>query len=298
MKISFRKSSKNCDIINIMKELVESEISEPVREDNFYCRMIYQICREEGIKLDLLCYNFVKRLEKDGKVRFVMGYKFDLNPHGEGMVLDDKYATYSALKCVGVPAVEHLIVYPSTNQNHYARGRNTVEYVVNYFHQNHNHIVLKPNCGAVGRGVTQITDERQIVPTLVDLFSGNETVSMSPFYEILHEYRVVLLDGEVQLDYMKVLTDKSTWKFNLKQGSTVAEIPEDKREEVITLAKEAAVKIGLRFGSVDVVEISDGELMVLEINSGVMIRQFTKLHPEREQEVYEIYRRAIRKMFE
>lgn len=279
------------------RAMKEVDTPEETSLATFYNRMIYQICREEGIEMKLLCHNFVKRLEKGGEVRFVMGYKFDLNPHGEGCVLDDKYATYSALECERIPAVEHLIIYPATNCHNYALGRNSVEYVMDYFRRHNGRIVLKPNCGTVGRQVSRVTEEEQIAPTLMNIFCNNETACMSPFYVIKHEYRVILLDGEVELAYMKTLANPEDWKFNLQQGAKSEGIPNEKYGKVVKLAKRAAKSIGLRFGSVDIVE-AEGDLRVLEINSGVMIRKFAAQHPEQVEKVTEIYRKAIRRMFE
>ncbi len=58
-------------------------------------------------------------------------------------------------------------------------------------------------------------------------------------------------------------------------------------------ALEAAKAIGLRFGSIDVVQV-DGALKILEINSGVMMEALSRQHPDL---VYAAYSAALDKVF-
>ena len=64
------------------------------------------------------------------------------------------------------------------------------------------------------------------------------------------------------------------------------------------MAKEAFKKLNLRFASIDVIELESGELLILEINSGMMIKRFARYMPNGEQICKEIYSKAIDKMFE
>ena len=144
-------------------------------------------------------------LEKDKKTRFIAGYKFDLNSHGMGLIADDKYALYEVLKSKNLPVIEHNIVYNKTNNLDYAIGCNTYEYVKEYFQQNNNNIVIKPNDGTCGKNVFKVTDVNEIDSILDKIFLKNYSISMCPFYKIKHEYRAIMLDGENVLLYAKYL---------------------------------------------------------------------------------------------
>ena len=50
-----------------------------------------------------------------------------------------------------------------------------------------------------------VTGIDQIDVVLDKLFINNYSISICPFYEIEHEYRVIMLDGEKQLIYKKYL---------------------------------------------------------------------------------------------
>lgn len=263
-----------------------------------YDAMLYQLCEEVGIKLEFLCTNWVRRLEKGGQVKFIVGRQTGLNSYTAGEIASDKVATYDVLNNQGIPAVEHVILYEFTNRAPYTMGRNSSKYVQDYFVKHDQHIVVKPINGKCGEGVIQISEERQIIPTLLELFCKNMTICMSPFYQIEYEYRMILLDGDVRVSYMKVLSDKSQWKFNLCQGARTEEIPSKKVGALTVLAKQAAKALGLRFCSVDMIETDAGETMVLEVNSSVMTDAYVQQHPEKYPEVRAMYRDMLRKMFE
>ncbi len=263
-----------------------------------YAAMLYKICQVEGIELKFLCNNWVKRLEKSGQVKFINGYKFGLNSYSAGQVADDKYATYEVLELAKIPVVEHLIIYTPHNQATYALGRNSLEYVLNYLAQHANHIVLKPNCGTGGASTFAVRTIEGVKCALTEIFQNNPTACMSPFHQVKHEYRAIMLDGEARLTYRKTLASEKEWRFNLAHGALAEEVPAELREEIIELAKRTMAATGLRFGSVDIVETIDEKLLVLEVNSGVMTSGYLRQHPEQSGLVAEIYRDAIRRMFE
>ena len=263
-----------------------------------YKRMLYQACQDEGVKLRFLSRNWVKHLEKNGQVHFITGYKFDLNPHALGEIIDDKYALFSVLKDAEVPIIEHAIVYrPDTNRS-FAQGCNTIDYVRNYWLAHGGDIVIKPNNGTGGRRIVRVRAEEELALALMKALGQSYSGSMCPFYKIRHEYRAVTLDNEVRLSYMKTLPDEISWKFNLQQGSKSEDIPAEKLPKVTTLAKQTSEAIGLRFGSVDIIETEAGDFMVMEVNSGVMVSKFLKQHPDRYPEIRAMFRDAIRKMFQ
>jgi len=261
-----------------------------------YDQMLYQICEEEGIKLRFLSRNWMKRLEKDGQVRFIMGYKFGLNPQAAGLVADDKFATFEALSYAGIPVIQHEILYEFDNQSNFALGCNSLEYVLGLWRKWGGQMVIKANKGTCGRQVFKITQPDQLIEVLPKVFKQSYSASLCPFYNIKHEYRIVLLDGEEKLSYMKSKSSED-W-FNLVIGAKADPIPAAKHQQILNLAQRAAREIGLRFGSVDTIETVDGELMVLEINSGVMAQHYVEQHPDDYPKVKEMYRAAIRKMFE
>ena len=306
--------------------------------NSYFKQIIQEICDEKKIYYKFLSKDWVIMLEKNGKTRFISGYKFDLNSQGTGIIADDKYATYEVLKEKNIPIIEYKIVYNKTNNQDYAMGCNSYEYVKEYFLQNNNSIVIKPNDGTCGKSVFHITKMNEIDNTLDKIFAKNYSISMCPFYTIEHEYRTIILDGEPQVIYAKYLPrvtgdgkktirelliefnpnyfvnkledskydrilDKDeifqyNWKFNLSQGS-IAKIVTNTElsERIISIAKKVYEEINLKFGSVDIIQTTDNNLFVLEVNSGVMMDNYIKLMPDGYMMAKSIYKKAIERVF-
>jgi glutathione synthase/RimK-type ligase-like ATP-grasp enzyme len=85
------------------------------------------------------------------------------------------------------------------------------------------------------------------------------------------------------------------WRHNLDSGARPILLEQGKvREACIEIAVQAAKAIGIRFGSIDVVQVN-GSWQILEINSGVMMEALGKLHPDL---VYAAYSAALDKVFQ
>ena len=300
--------------------------------------IIEDICNEEGINYKLLSKDWVLMLEKNNMTRFISGYKFDSNSHALGTILDDKYALYEILKEKNIPIIEHKIIYSPTNKLSYATGCNTYEYVQQYFKANNNNIVIKPTDGTCGNNVYHIQNINELTSTLDSLFVKHHSLCMCPYYEIENEYRVILLNGEIQLCYEKnlpkVIGDgKSSirnllivfnpsyfsnklsdtkydrilpkdeiytynWKFNLSQGSISKPIIDENLKEKLTKIVNAIYNfIDVNFVSIDIIKTNDNNLQVLEINSGVMLENYLKQHPNDRNIIKEIYKKAIGNLF-
>jgi glutathione synthase/RimK-type ligase-like ATP-grasp enzyme len=77
------------------------------------------------------------------------------------------------------------------------------------------------------------------------------------------------------------------WRHNLDSGSQPVLLQSGEiHDTCVALAIKAASMIGIRFASVDVVQV-DGRWLVLEINSGVMMESLGRLHPELVTAAYE-----------
>ena len=296
-----------------------------------YKKMINEICNELNIKCTVLSKDWVYMLEKNNLKRFISGYKFDLNGHAEGNCIDDKYAMYEILKYKNIPVIEHNILYDEKNNEPYAKDSKDRSLVYDYFDKNKK-IILKSNTGTCGRGVYKIENKEEINEVLNKLFTSNFSISMCPFYEIDNEYRVIILDGEVQIVYSKerpivygdgkkkisellhdfnphynyninddyVLKNNEkyiySWKHNLSNGGII-DLNVNNKEYIINLAKNTAKNLNLIFGSIDIIKVKD-KYYVLECNSGVMMDNLMKLLPDGYNIAKRIYKEAIIKMFE
>lgn len=303
---------------------------------NNFQNILTEICQEENIKLDFISNNWIAVLEKNNKKRIIAGYKFDNNGHALGSLLDDKFALFDFLKLCGIKVIEHSLVYGPNNTLEYAKDCCGVEYVKQLFNRYNRNVVLKPNVGTCGSGVTHIDNEEVLVETYLRLSKRHYSLSICPFYDIINEYRVIILNGKEELIYKKILPvvcgdgkrtlkellkefnyeyfkdyDKDNkdiilkenekfvynWKFNLSGGAKASfEIDNNIKEEVIAMAKRTASNLGLKFGSIDIIHTTCG-MYVLEVNSGVMTDNLVKENTNGYEMAKEIYRKAIKGMF-
>ena len=113
----------------------------------------------------------------------------------------------------------------------------------------------------------------------------------------------VVNDNLSSIDLTYVPNDKEkveiSWKHNLSGGAlpTVLEKSElyDKIEKV---AIQAGRAMNMNFATIDVIQTADDELYVLEVNSGVCATIFIELVDEGYETIKEIYREALKTMFQ
>lgn len=305
---------------------------------NQFHQIIKEICKEWEIDYSILSKDWVIMLRKDNKTRYICGYKFDLNKHALGLALDDKYATYDIMKAIELPIIEHNIVYGPNNNSPFAQGCNNFDYLKELYYKYNENVVLKINDGTCGRNVNHIIDLDELNKSYQDLSTKSYSLSLCPFYDIESEFRVIILNDEIKLMYKKIRPivagdGKSTikdllqkfnpqyfseyndenkdqilnkdeifeydWKFNLSRGSKATnEITDIEKERVSQIAKMTAANINLGFGSVDIIKTITGDYYVLEINSGVMMENYIVQIPGGYNHAKEIYKEAVRSMFE
>ncbi len=298
-------------------------------------KIIKEICKELNIKYTYLSKDWIIKLEKDNKIKYLSGNKFDLNGHAVGLIMDDKYAFYDTLKNIDIPACIHNIIYRENNNYEYAKNCHTKEDIISYFNKYNSDVVIKPNIGSLGLGVYHITNKDELLEKTNELLKENFSISICPFYNIKNEYRVIILDNNIKLIYKKqnpIVTGngKSTlkellikfnkyyyqdkeiiniipkknekytydWHFNLSRGSIASLDIEDKlKGKLSSIAKKVSKEVGITFASIDIIELYNKELLVLEANSGVTIDKVIDFIPNGYNIAKEIYKEAIIKMF-
>jgi len=296
-------------------------------------KLIEEICKEENIDYKLISEDWVMVLTKDNITKCISGYRFSLNDHALGSVIDDKYAFYDLCKINNLPIIEHDILFNPNSK----LGSNTNNLIDKYFKEYNNDVVIKPNMGTEGTDVYHINNKEDLNNIINKLFETNFSISMCPFYKIEKEYRVVVLNNKVELIFEKnkpvvigdgnksikdllielnpyyfnnkILVDKYNkilkigevfeydWRFNLSKGAT-AKLVEDTTlyEKLSDFALNVCQKIGGNFLSVDIIKCKDN-LYLMEANSGVCINKVCNFIDKDLKITKEIYRKAILSMF-
>lgn len=167
-------------------------------------RIIKQIALENDLSYEVLSCDLVIKLTKGNKTRYINGYKFGLNSHSLGLILDDKYATYELLNSLGISVCKHHILFRPTNHNSYAKNYNSFDYCYDLFLKYNKNVILKVNNGTCGDGVYHITTKKELKKIYNHLLKYNFSISLCPYYDIKNEYRVILLNNEIKIMYGKI----------------------------------------------------------------------------------------------
>ncbi len=295
---------------------------------NEFNELLKKICNDLGYEITFISDGWLKVLKKDNKIRYISGYRFDNNSYALGEVMNDKGMFHDVLSFMNIPIVEQKIIFHDYDK----------KAIIDYFNNHNKKIIIKGNTGNAGKEVFKVEKEDEIFPIIDKLFLKEYSISLSPYYIIKNEYRVIVLNNEVKLLFGKVkpiivgdgiktvlelakeysnyyLDNEQTignptyvpkknekvelsFKFNLSSGAkTILEISHDLKDKLTSLALDVSKKLNISFASIDIIVTDNSEIFVLEANTGVTLNTFLKLNPSYYNVVYNIYKDAIKLMF-
>lgn len=292
-------------------------------------KIIKQICQEKSIQYEELSDDWIIKLTKENRNKFIVGYKFDLNNQATSEICNDKFALYAVLKSEEIPVIEYNILF-----------KNEEDKLEKYFYEYNQNVVLKPNNGTCGNNVLHICEYDKLKNEYNKLISKCYSVDICPFYEIESEYRVIYLptkqhiykkvkpiitgDGvhsvkelliefnseyfgdernlkseNISADYIPKFGEKIEyeWRFNLSRGAKIADVDDEEKNILMNMINNIIKVINLKFVSIDIVKLTNNQYMVMEINSGVMMENLVKLQDDGIQIAKSVYGEAIDLMF-
>lgn len=171
-------------------------------EERTFHVIIRELCEELDIKMEKKSFGWILKLSKNDKIKYIVSTNFPLNPESSGKIVSDKYATYEILNDMGIPTVKHTMIFNPANRFSFVpeEGNNiliTTEFL------RYGTLVVKPNSGCEGRGVTLCKTLKEVEIAIQKLFKTNASVSICPYYDIKKEYRTFYLNGKILLIYGK-----------------------------------------------------------------------------------------------
>ncbi|MEL7169089.1 MAG: RimK-like protein [Bacteroidota bacterium] len=262
-------------------------------------RFLVAALREEAARRGIACTTFsadwIVRLSRGDRQATVMGYHFPLNSAPAAMLAGDKAAASEAMAHAGVPCVEHRLFLRPALASYVGSDGNWAAMLA-YAQEHNGHLVVKPNEGTGGQQVLRVRSALELETAAHELFAHHRALALSPYLAIDREVRLVMLDGTCQLAYEKVRTDADVeWRHNLGLGAT-PQVLDPLADELVDHAGVAMRALGLRFASVDLVEVS-GTWRVLEINAGVMMEAFARQSAANATRASAIYGAALDAVF-
>ncbi len=294
-------------------------------------KIIKEICTEEGISLMRFSYDWILRLNANNREMYIIGYKFPNNNSAIEHICNDKAALSDILSSHKLPHIEHTF-FPAPSRNGCDEPQgiwNKLEEMLNQYGR----IVCKPNIGSGGRNVYKVSSQKELEVAVFNIFSKTNTMAVSPYRDVRAEYRIIIVNFNVEVIYEKIrpmvigngkntihdlmrlgsinngteidkeidttfipaLNEEITlsWRHNLGNGAIPKLVKDIVLREKLT-ALALSCALALDINFASIDIIeSDYGLEVLEINSGVMMENFAKSTPSNYCIAKNIYRKAI-----
>jgi glutathione synthase/RimK-type ligase-like ATP-grasp enzyme len=261
----------------------------PYIADRLMPRIIEAYAKEHGIDFQAFSDEWVVRLERDGRIQWVVGYTFDINGAAAAGVARDKVATYDALQAAGISAMPHYLVRSLPHELIHVRELHEV--------LNGMRVVAKPLEGAGGRDVILFNSTDDALAMIRQ--NGEPAWALSPFRDLNAEYRLIILDGKLLFSYEKSqpALRGGLKLFNLGLGATAVPISDVLLSRLLPIAQEVMRSTALRLAAVDIVQLADGSAQVMEVNGGVMMEHFIRQSAENKNRAVEVYGAVLGAMF-
>jgi glutathione synthase/RimK-type ligase-like ATP-grasp enzyme len=163
---------------------------------------VTRYCDRHNIAVETRSQGWLIIMQRGPKRRFAFGYDLGLNNAVAHRIANDKAATAEVLQHCGVACVPHTLLL-SPEMNEYVTPARSWEVMLGLLRENPNGLVVKPNEGTSGDSVFRVVSEPELELAAHCIFSSHLSLAVSPYVEIEHEVRVVLLDHHPMVVYRK-----------------------------------------------------------------------------------------------
>ncbi len=275
-----------------------------VRE-RFIVQSLQSIAAAKQINCTLHADGWIIELSKGAHRTLVYGYTFDLNSASATAVANDKAGMSTLLGDNNIPHVPHHLVLSPTVLTDSPDA--CADLLHSQLHQVASRVayplVCKANQGSGGNLVFRIDSPAELEKAAQTIFTTQRALSISPYVDIQNEYRVIMLHGKVLLAYEKIrpkIRRKDPgqyWQHNLGRGAQPRLVSPTIVKTLAPLAA-AAMKVGnLQVAAVDIIN-SDAGFQILELNAGIMLEHFARLHAEGSTRAMAIYNTLVERLFD
>lgn len=166
-----------------------------------FVKIIREICNEENIDFVSFSHDWIFQLHKGGVYNYIIGYQFGLNTASINSICCDKSAASEIMTSLGISNVEHNFFMSPINQKYVGKHGNWEKLMA--LLKKHGKLVCKTNEGSGGRQVYRVSDQYELEYAVFNIFEKSRSMAVSPYYDIENEYRIIVLNGNIKLVYVK-----------------------------------------------------------------------------------------------
>ncbi|MFN5041881.1 MAG: RimK-like protein, partial [Bradyrhizobium sp.] len=167
-----------------------------------FLETIKKYCLARSIAVEVRSGGWLVIMTKGRRRRLAIGYDIGLNSAVAHQVANDKSACAEVLASAGVPAIAHTLFLGGRLSKHIP-GSDSLEAMRLLLDQHPRGLVVKPNEGTSGELVFRVTTRAQLEAAVARILAAHPSLAISPYVEIEHEVRVVLLDAHALIVYGK-----------------------------------------------------------------------------------------------
>ena len=139
---------------------------------------------------------------KNGVVRSLRMYSLDLNHIASSDIARDKDYAKFFIKKRGYPVAEGKTVF-SNDWAKAVKSNRTISYGIKYAQKLGYPVIVKPNSKSQGVDVFLVWNKKELTSALCKVFKGDR-VAIVERYLPGHDYRIVVLDGEIISAYERI----------------------------------------------------------------------------------------------
>ena len=191
-------------IVHVVEKRSVVKESSP-KTTRFLVQVVKKVAPTLGLTCETYSQDWIIALKKKGVTRYLIGNNFDLNTQAAAKICADKTALSQVLSEEAIPHIEHKIfLAPTLEAVGYVPDEGSYRSIIAYAQRYQCNVVLKDNQGSGGNNVHHCRTVREVEAAAMKIFAEQYGLSISPFADIIDEYRVIVLDGEVKLVFKKV----------------------------------------------------------------------------------------------
>lgn len=259
----------------------------------FLNRALEEVASRRGLRHEERSGGWIVRVGDGRRHLETYGYLLSLNDGVAAAVARDKAAAAERLVLDDIPTVPTALVLGDLRQA-WIDGRDARAGFDDALDRVAPPVVVKPNEGSSGIGVTRADDRATAWAATARLLAVEPAVVVQPVVAIASEERWVLLGDEPLLRYTKAPAAGPVPMYNLALGATITSWGVDEgSDEALDLARRARRALRLASASVDLLTDHDGRTVVMEVNAGWSFEHLVRIRPESRPAAVAAYEAAV-----
>ena len=266
-------------------------------------RCLIKACKIEGLKFEQL-HSTQNLVLIEDKHLFV-NWSTPLISHSTYRLLVDKDYLYTILNgVIDMPKTKAYLAPSNDPRFSKYRSYNNVSEIASDIEEHFSYpFIIKKNQGSLGSNVFLVKNSQETLTALTTIFNENskdwDFVALAQEYiERAAEYRIVTLDNQIELAYLKDTTHASFCgnlsPLHWSGGKAVKITDSSLLQKLSDFIAPIFSRLDLAFCGIDVIQSKSGELKLIEINGSPGFEHFC--NDNGDEDIVKLYRKILKRL--